>query len=108
MGLAITSVNRNKSGNQFKIDAVVTFDDSYPTGGETINASSLGLNIIDGLEVTNSGGYAYDTIIASSGGSALIKVYYSDYNATGDGAFIEVPNTTNISTLATKIVAYGK
>lgn len=103
MAVSITNVVRHKIGDQFKVNATLTFDSSYPTGGESIDASLLGLTIIEDGLVSDSKGYAYDFVPASGGATANVLVYTS-----ASGALAQVANATNLSTLAPKIVVYGK
>jgi len=74
---------------------------SYATGGF---AYDTGLNSIDAVIVLADSGYmaAYDTA------NSKIKAYYFDYNATADGAAIEVAATTNLSGVTFTVIAVGE
>lgn len=78
MSLTLSSLQRHDAGDQFKITGLMTFDSSYPTGGETLSASLLGLSIIDDMQIVDSEGYSFDCDIAAGGASALIKAYLGD------------------------------
>lgn len=108
MAVAVSNVKDYIIGNQFKKVATVTFDSSYPTGGETLNASSFGLAFFEDIVVNDSTGYTFTPSIAAGGATALVLVYYGDNNNASDGPLIELPNATNISTLAVTVTAYGK
>ena len=71
----------------------VDFDDSYPTNGETVTASSIGLRNIDLLMASPTAGYVFEYDYSNS----KLKAYYADYDAASDGALIEVANTTDLS-----------
>lgn len=77
MALTFSALQRHSAGDQFKVTGLMTFDDSYPTGGESMTAGALGLSVIDSMEFEDSGGYSFDAIIATGGASALIKAWRS-------------------------------
>ncbi len=77
MALTFTNLQRHEAGDQFKITGVMTFDSIYAAGGESLTARELGLSIIDSMEFEDSGGYAFDAIVATGGASALIKAWRS-------------------------------
>jgi hypothetical protein len=103
MAVSLSSIAKHKISDQFKVNATLTFDSSYTTGGKSFNATDLGLAIIEDGMVTDSKGYTYDFTPAVGGTTATVKVYTS-----ASGALAEVANATNLSTLAPKIVVYGK
>jgi len=87
------------------VTGTVAFDSSYPTGGESITAAAFGLGVVDFLIANASGGYVF---FWDSANSKLIA-YYADYNAAGDGALIQVPDTTDLSALtAIPVLAIGR
>ena len=107
MALAIT-VPGNASdmtgvpGNNKYVIKTCTFDSSYATGGEALTATTLGLESLHfiALSMEKSGYVAqYD---------------YSDekvvlYEAGADGAILdEVANTTDVSAVAVRILAFGR
>ncbi|MCP4346118.1 MAG: hypothetical protein GY795_11410 [Desulfobacterales bacterium] len=72
----------------------VTFDDSYPTGGEALTPVSLGLGEIDVFVAEGAGGYVFeydrtnDKLKAFTGGS-------------------EVANLTDLASLTVRVSARG-
>jgi hypothetical protein len=92
-------------GSRKEVFGVVTFDSSYPTGGEAISVADLGFTRLDWLDVSATNGYhpAWDGSLTAP----KIKVFYADYNAESDGALIEVPNTTDLSTVTVRFRATG-
>jgi hypothetical protein len=80
----------------------ITFDSSYDTGGEAITLAQLGLSRLDWLEVSSGTGY----LAAWDGSTSTPKVLlYRQTAATG--ALVEVPSTTNVSTVTVKFRATG-
>lgn len=76
-------------------NGTLAFDSSYPTNGEAVLASQIGLSTINQLDILPMNGYVFQYVAAT----AKIKVYYADYDANADGALIEVANTTDLSAL---------
>lgn len=63
MALTVSIRRRNVIGNRRETIADVTFDNSYPAGGESLTAADLGLAVLDHVEApVSTGGYvtAYD------------------------------------------------
>lgn len=104
MAISVSQVFINRAGKKRQVVTNVTMDASYPTGGEAITAAQLGLATVDHVSCsTNTGHLAqYDKT------NAKIKLYYADYDAVADGALIEVPNTTDVSTVVVTCNAFGK
>lgn len=59
MALTIDSFTRTVFGNKRAVICNVDFDDSYPTGGESLTPTNLGLRKIDWLEAQPTGGYVF-------------------------------------------------
>ena len=91
-------------GNRKIVIGTVTFDSSYPTGGEAISLVDLGLTRLDTLFVAPNGGYM-PTWNASTT-APKIKMFWVD--TTTDGAALaEVPSTTDVSAVVVRIFAFG-
>ena len=99
--MALTfSFNHRSQPRGARLNSVlVTLDNSYPTGGESVTANDLGLNTISG-------------IVVSGGGQGYI-CQYKPTNATS-GKFIvfssgttEVSNATDLSTITLSVLAIG-
>jgi hypothetical protein len=103
MSAVATPSVRQSWGSVFAVPATVAFDSSYPTGGEPVTAAQFGLAAIDDVIVTDGGGY--DVSYVPSTGKLLVR--YADYDAVADGKLIEVPNTTNLSTLTARVIVIG-
>ena len=59
-GLTIKPIKRIKFGNAYGQISEITFDDSYPTGGEALLPSGLALNVIEFAEIESAGGYVFE------------------------------------------------
>lgn len=71
------------------------FDSSYPTGGESISEIWDAFKSVQGIIFPSRSGYVFDVDYTNK----KVLAYYSDYDAVADGALIQVPNTTNLSTV---------
>lgn len=106
MALTVTPVVRTRVDKKFVVYANVTWDATYPAGGEAITANALGLGTIELLGIlANSAGGAYEYIPATG----KIKAYYGDYNAAGDGLLIEIAvgDTAILDGVVMPVVAVG-
>lgn len=91
-------------GNRRLVTGTVTFDSSYPTGGEAISLGALGFTRLDFLATSTTDGYvpAWD----GSTTAPKIKMFWVD--TTTDGApMVEVTATTNLSTAVVRFLAFG-
>jgi hypothetical protein len=84
----------------------ITFDSSYPTGGEAIAATDIP-GLVASIDVlvafSDQAGYQFDYDTAGK----TIKAYRYDYDAVADGAAIEVAATTNLSAVAPRFFFIG-
>ena len=79
----------------------ILFDDSYPTGGESVTAGDLGFTAIHMVVCdTESSGYVaqYDY------SNEKIEIYEAGADAA---ALDEVANTTDLSAVYVRVLAYG-
>ena len=60
MALTIERQAYKPIGGAFEVHAKVTFDASYPTGGESLTPANLGLTTIQTLDIYPSAGYLFD------------------------------------------------
>ena len=121
MALTFTEKKRAKLGNAYAISADITFDSSYPTGGEALAASAFGLNNIDIMLCETASGYMFQYDYAN----AKLKAFYpraaltgslvvaeSAATLTGDtdvaaAAGAEVTSTADLHTITTRVMAIG-
>lgn len=93
--------------DQFRVNIVdITFDSSYPTGGESLTPAQCGMDseILAVLPELGDTGYAvrYDRA------NEKLMAYMGDNNNASDGPLIEVADTTDLSTLDVRIVVIGR
>lgn len=97
MALTVAQVGRSTVfGNKKVTVADITFDSSYPTGGEDLNPSALGLAFVDFLVADGANGYNMVYDYANS----KLKAY-------GSTAGTEVANATNLATVVCRVMAVG-
>jgi hypothetical protein len=101
MGLTVAAHKTGKSvtyfGDRKVVFKTVTFDSSYPTGGEAITLAQLGLTEVDFVAFSATGvtyTFAYDYT-----NNKIIAVL-------GDGT--QVADTTDLATVVVRIMAIGK
>jgi hypothetical protein len=85
------------------VAAQITFDSSYPTGGEALVASDLGLDEI--LAVFAEGG---PYVVKYDKANGKLMAYWADYDAGADGALIQVANTTDLSAAVVWVLVLGR
>lgn len=105
MALTFSSVTRTKVQRRYFNFATITWDATYPAGGEAVTASDFGLSRLDYLVALDAAGFTCQ-YIPSTG---KIKVFYADYNAASDGLLIEVAvgDTAILSGIVTTFLAIG-
>ena len=96
MAVAAVDVSRSILRNKRFVVSTVTFDSSYPTGGEAFAPSAIGLASIDYLAFSGNG--ANDVVWDRANNK--LKVFVA---STG----VEVANATDLSALAVDLLAIG-
>jgi hypothetical protein len=104
MVLTLTEVSRTRGGLGNKNIAIydITFDSSYPTGGEALVPSDIGFDIIDYFTATSDTGYHF-----MYNYSTTLEAWWADNNASSDTALVEVANTTNLSAVVVRTMFIG-
>ena len=96
MALSFSTVKnlpKMKGGMRWRI-VDVTFDDSYPTGGEAVTAANFGLDTaIYGMFFC---GTVAGCVPEWDNTNSKIKFYYADYDAVADGALIQLGSTSDL------------
>jgi len=91
MALTISVVERTVFGNKRIVIADVDFDDSYPTGGESLQASDVGLKAIDFLQAAPKSGYIFEYDYSNE----KLKVFYPTKSQESNlAATVTVTDTT--------------
>lgn len=60
MALSITSLKRDVSGNKRLHAGKLTFDNSYPTGGESLTPANIGLHVIENITIISASGLTFE------------------------------------------------
>jgi hypothetical protein len=104
MGLTVTEKGRFSKGNTYdEVYLDVTFDSSYPSGGEVLDIPSSDeppLSVRGGL---TNGGY-YCAPVKQADGTYKLKLFYGDNNNASDGPLIENA-TADMSAESVEVVA---
>lgn len=102
MSLTVSAERPVTDGHRRKVYADVTFDSSYPTGGEPVTAGDFGLQEIEELSPmgTTTNGYlvAYDRV------NKKLKARRTDQV---DDPAEEVPDTTALNAESVRVLAIG-
>ena len=127
LAAAVTVIKRDKIFGKFITIADVTFDTSYPTGGEALTPNQFGLNVIDFMLPSPTAGYIFQfdhankklkaftptkAQVAHTHAENAAEAYTKDA-VTGTGGAIaaaaaaEVANTTDLHTLVVRVLAIG-
>ena len=103
MALTITvpDAGRTVIGNKRLVFGTIAFDSSYPTGGEALTATNLGLDKIDHITFTSD-------VVQCYWASDLLKAYYGDNDAGADGEFAQAANTDDLSAANVQFFAIGR
>jgi hypothetical protein len=104
---AVANVKDTVWGNKRIKTRQVTFDSTYPTGGESLVASDFGLKTIDTVLVAGPAR-------KSDGSNAVIasfdhtnKTLMAFWSAASGAAPGQVSNNTDLSTYSVRVVAIG-
>jgi len=92
-------------GKDYRCLGTLTFDASYPTGGEVFTKESMGFaHKITRLIIQPKSGY----VLVPDLTNLKVLAYFADYDAVADGALTEVADTTDLSALTgVPFEAYG-
>jgi hypothetical protein len=133
VGVTVTPIRRARAGHNLYVTADVTFDSSYPTGGEPLTPAMLGFSqVVDLLLAGPKAGLNFEYDYAASkikvmfpvGGATAAPTTLtaapqvttgastaSAVNATTPaltpGVSKEMGSTADLSTLTTRITAWG-
>lgn len=135
MALTVTVQKRFKFGNGYGVVADVQFDNSYPTGGESLTKDSFSLNNIDFVLPSTAAGYMFEydhtnsklkaltpraaisgtlaatvntgatAVTSTAANGAIITLTGTPAVAAGAGA--EVANATDLSAVTVRVIAVG-
>lgn len=105
MALTLTEDKRTVHGDQDVVVYKVDFDSSYPTGGEALTPSDLGLRNIDLVVPTSKDGHVFEYDYSNE----KLQAFWADYDAAADGALIEVADATDLSSVTdARLLVFGQ
>jgi hypothetical protein len=110
MALTLSPVTRTNFGDKRVRIYDVTFDSSYPTGGESLTPADVGLKAIytvEGSQARNADGSLTHSIIYDHANKKLLAHQF-DGSALSTQAFEEVAAGTNLSAFSTRLMIVGK
>lgn len=93
---AVEILKRTKNLSLYQIIALITFDSSYPTGGEAITPAQFGLQAIDFVLLSNNGGNDFEYDYTNNKVKARVTT-------TG----VEVANAVDLSAVSTRAIVFG-
>lgn len=103
MAATITVNSVAVPGDRHFAIADVTFDSSYPTGGYAVTPATFGLtSSIDFLVANDAAGYnvRFDNVNS--------KIMLYDTGASSGAVLAETASTTDVHTVTTRVLAFGK
>jgi hypothetical protein len=116
MALTVTQKGRtNVTGNRLSVTLAITFDSSYPTGGEALDLTTYVSNIESvHIETTGTMSFVYDSANKKLKAFGPVAITDSDTSANANnlggelsGTVSEVANATNLSSVSTTLVVSG-
>lgn len=130
MAATVSIVKRLKMGNAKASIVDITFDSSYPTGGESVTPEQCGMGVIQVFAAEPKSGYSFEydrsaeklkayvpvNAVAGDGtadaNNTLMKSATGTVEVAGTGtafqvAGAEVADTTNLSTITTRAFIVG-
>ena len=112
MALTFTKVDHFVLGDREARVYDVTFDSSYPAGGEAVTPDDFGLrNSI--TAVLAAAARDPDTadnalVVDFDDTNDKLVLFWGDNNNASDGPLVEVPDTTNVAAYTARLVVIGK
>lgn len=85
----------------------VTFDDSYPTGGESLTAADVGMAEIVGVIVLPDHSPAYSVTYDYANGKLVVSGVQQDADAATTDPFDEEDDTADLDTLVCRVIVLG-
>lgn len=96
MALSWSKTDSGVMGDKRYWFGTVTFDSSYPTGGESVDLDELQMRVLDVMCLTTNGSHVAAYIPS---GQTLRAYTVSDGN--------QVANTTDLSSVTLRVIAFG-
>lgn len=104
MALTVAKGIRHAVGSMRAVEITLDFDDSYPTGGEPLAASDLGLSEVRFFPTVLAGGY----VLQYDYDNEKLQAFHVDMDAQADSPLVEVTDSTDLEALTgIKVLVYG-
>lgn len=97
MALTYTEVHRSVHGMQRVWEGLITFDNSYPTGGEVIDPAQLGMSTVESVSLTPTAG---TRLFSWNQTTRAIQVFTA--------LSTEAANASDQSTISIRVLAFGR
>ena len=81
----------------------ITFDSSYPTGGESVTFPGITTGEIGIVLIQNKGGYSFSFDKTNS----KVLAYYDELSAGTDGVQIQVASSVDLSAVTADFAVFG-
>lgn len=105
----VTGADRIEGNKKVKV-RTITFDSSYPTGGEALTASTLGFRKVEEVRphgvFRNTDGTLAVPVSYDHTNSKLLAYQYNGASA-GVAQLLEVANTTDLSAFSGRVTVVG-
>lgn len=105
MAVSVSTTRTDTVGRYTKYTTgTITFDSSYPTGGEALLPTNVGLSSkVEFISVSPADGYVFEYDYANN----KVKAYWPTSDATAPCPGEEVAASTNLSTVTCRYIAFG-
>lgn len=134
MALAIASLKKDVFGNKRVHSGQITFDSSYPAGGEALTPETLGLHVVESFYAVGAAGFYFEYdytnkkllvkcpgVVTTAAGAGILddfplsgvaataaSIGLTAGNATTRfGGMVEVADTVDLSTITCRFIASG-
>ena len=108
MAIAISALTRPQmEGSRRKVRGTITFDSSYPTGGEALTLKTIGLDVLEDLVISGQSASSTTSYVVVWDRSATAPKLKVHGGAASGVALAEVTNTTDLSALVVRFEATG-
>lgn len=105
MAAAVTVDHTSLQTPHRVVRGTITFDNSYPTGGEAVTPGQFGLTFLTDLSVEAEDGYVFQWNRSTSAPKVL--AYWVDTSVDG-APLAEVTATTDLSAAVVRYTAIGR
>ena len=102
MAVSVSTVHTNYEGARKVATVDITFDASYPTGGEALTPATLGFVTLTRVDIDPGDGYVFEYDYANE----KVLAYWVDTSTDG-APLAQVGNTTDLSSVVARAAVTG-